>query len=278
MRHAASLVWFRALALLALPGCLVSFNDYPLGDPKLGASGDADRGGAAGTGSVLPKGGSASTGGSTAAGSSGEAGAPDVTAPGDASLLIDDFEDGDADILRQRGRTGSWYVANDRGGMQTPADGMPLVPSLLVPARGASAYGAHTFGGPFPTWGALIGAPFVANGPSGNPYDLSAYQGVRLWIRSAATGTAAAKQVRFSLRTPATVPGGGCSVCNDHFSVVIPLTAKWEQIELPFASLKQAGYGRPLLASPDLAHALGVELIFAANVSFDVWLDDVELY
>jgi len=271
-------VWLRALALLALPGCLVSFNDYPLGDPKLGADSEAGRGGAAGTGSVLPQAGSASGGSNAAGGTSSEAGAPDVTAPGDASLLIDDFEDGDADILRQQGRTGSWYVANDRGGMQTPPDGMQLTPSALVPARGVSAYGAHTFGGPFPTWGALIGAPFVANGLSGNPYDLSAYQGVRLWVRSGATAPLAAKQVRFSLRTPATVPGGGCTACNDHFSAVIPLTAKWVQIELPFAALKQAGYGRPQVPSIDLAHALGIELIFPANVAFDLWLDDVELY
>lgn len=268
-------MWFRALALLALPGCLVSFNDYPLGDPQLGAGPSAGRGGSA---SVLPKAGSASGGSNATAGTGSEAGAPDGTAPGDASLLIDDFEDGNADILRQQGRTGSWYVANDRAGMQTPSDGMQLLPSALLPVRGASAYGAHTFGGPFPTWGALIGAPFVANGSSGNPYDLSGYQGVRLWVRSGAAGALAAQQVRVSLRTPATVPGGGCTVCNDHFGAAIPLTAKWAQVELPFASLKQAGYGRPQLSSIDLAHALGIELIFAANVSFDLWLDDVELY
>ena len=256
----------------------MSFNDYPLGDPKLEAVSGAGRAGASGSGSVLPSGGSAKGGSSTSAGTSADAGAPDVTGPTDTSLVIDDFEDGDADILRQQGRTGAWYVANDRGGMQTPPDGMQLLPSALLPARSGSARGAHTFGGPFPTWGALVGFPFVANGPAGTPYDLSGYKGVRLWLRSGATAAFAAKQVRFSLRTPATVPGGGCTMCNDHFSAVIPLTAQWARVELPFASLKQAGYGRPVVASLDLAHALGIELIFAQNVSFDLWIDDVELY
>lgn len=267
-------MWFRAVALLALPSCLVSFNDYPLGDPQLGSS----SGGAGGSASVLPSAGSASGGRSSAAGTSSEAGAPDLARPQDRSLLLDDFEDGDADILRQQGRTGAWYVANDRGGVQTPNDGMPLLPSALAPARGTSERGAHTFGGPFPTWGALIGTPFVANGPNGSPYDLSGFQGVRLWVRAGATAAAAARQVRFSLRTPATVPGGGCTVCNDHFSAVLPLTAQWRQVELPFASLKQVGYGRPQPASADLVQALGIELIFPVNVSFDLWVDDVEFY
>lgn len=274
LRLAPSSVWLGSLVLLTLPGCLVSFNDYPLGDPQLEPAVTAGRAGAAGSASSLSSAGS-STGGSSAGGSSA-GGAPDM--PGEPnSLLIDDFEDGDAAILEQQGRSGSWYAANDGRGMQTPPNNAALVPSPLMPARGKSTRGVHTFGGPFSTWGALIGTVFASNDAAGVPYDLSDYRGLRLWVRSGAAGPAA-KQVRLNLRTPATVLGEGCTVCSDHFGVEIPLTAKWAQIDVPFSTLKQVGYGQPKLAAVDLTRALGIELLFPPNVTFDLWVDDVELY
>ena len=41
---------------------------------------------------------------------------------------------------------------------------MPLVPAPLMPARGTSTRGAHTFGGPFSGWGALVGTALAAEG------------------------------------------------------------------------------------------------------------------
>jgi hypothetical protein len=284
--------WLRSSALaLTLPGCLVSFNDYPLGDPKADEPTTLLKGGAAGSESVLPSAGSsaaASSGGSmttggTAAASGGmtpadpSGGEGGVTTPTD-SLLIDDFQDTDAQILELEGRSGAWYVANDGFGQQTPRAGVPLVPTDLMPARGASTRGAHTFGGPFNSWGALIGTTLASEGAAGVACDLSGYQGMRLWVRSGALGPNAAKKVRFNLRTPVTVMGGGCTSCGDHFGADIPLTAQWVQVEVPFSSLKQVGFGMPKLAKVDLTQALGIELLFAVNVSFDLWVDDVELY
>jgi hypothetical protein len=286
--------WLRSSALaLALPGCLVSFNDYPLGDPKADEPTTLLKGGAAGSESVLPNAGSnsaaASSGGSLATG--GTAAVSGGTTPADpsggeggvattptGSGLLDDFEDTDAQILELEGRSGAWYVANDGSGQQTPRAGVPPVPSTLMPARGQSTRGAHTFGGPFNSWGALIGTTLASEGAAGAAYDLSGYQGIRLWVRSAALGPNAARKVRFNLRTPATVMGGGCSVCGDHFGADIPLTAQWVQVEVPFSSLKQVGFGMPKPAKADLTQALGIELLFAVNVSFDLWLDDIELY
>lgn len=280
--------------MLALPGCLVSFNDYPLGDPS------ADepmtlKGGAAGSGSVLPNAGStlggtaatagsSATSGSASGGSStagndggGEGGSADTTPTGN-ELLVDDFQDTDAQILESQGRSGAWYVANDGRGQQTPRAGVPLVPAQLMPARGASTRGAHTFGGPFSTWGALVGTALAAEGDQGVAYDLSGHTGLRVWVRTGSLAPGAAKAVRLSVRTPATVMGGGCTICGDHFGADIPLTAQWVQISVPFASLAQSGYGRPVLTKPDLTQALGVEFLFPVNVSFDLWLDDIELY
>jgi hypothetical protein len=284
LRSVSTFVWSRALPLLALPGCLVSFNDYPLGDPEAAPASESssDHGGASTAGaSVLPSAGSAS--GGTIAVATGHAGSQDstiggATAVGSNPLMIDDFEDGDAAILVRQGRSGSWYAANDGQGIQTPRGGLPLTPTLLEPARGTSLHGARTFGGPFTGWGALIGTTFASSGNSGAAYDVSARQGLRFWVRSGGTFSNPAKLVRLALRTPGTVTGGGCTVCEDHFGTEIPLTAQWVQVQVPFSALRQSGYGRPLLPRPDLKQALGLELLFPANVAFDLWVDDVELY
>ena len=289
--------WLRSSVLvLGLPGCLVSFNDYPLGDPR-GDEPNTLIGGGAGTGSVLPSAGTSaagstavagsssttggsSTGGSSAAGTDagGDGGAAEVTPTDMGVLMVDDFQDTDAQILESQGRSGAWYVANDGRGLQTPRAGVPLVPTLLMPARGTSTRGAHTFGGPFSGWGALVGTALAAEGDQGVAYDLSDYKGLRVWVRSGSAAPGAARAVRLTVRTPATVMGGGCTVCGDHFGAEIPLTAQWVQVEVPFASLAQSGYGRPVLTKPDLTQALGIEFLFPVNVSFDLWLDDIELY
>jgi hypothetical protein len=255
------------LPLLLLPGCLVSFNDYPLGDIEGSASGNAQ----GGTPAIFPAAGSQSQG---AAGGAGDEGGASSIAPVKRENLIDDFEDADAAIIEQQGRVGSWYVGNDGMGLQTPRADQPVVPSLLQPARGESRRAAHTFGGPFGGWGALLGTAF---GPGA--YDLSAYSGLRLWVRSGATSGSAAQSVRLNLPMPGTNSGGGsCTVCSDHYGAEIALTSQWEQVSVPFSSLKQRGYGRPLLAEPDLDHVTSLQLSFAGGVAFDLWLDDVELY
>lgn len=268
----------RALLALLLPGCLVSFNDYPLGelDGAAGAvaqAGTGSGGARGGTEGVLPKAGTQSKAG----GSSDEGGA--MSTIGVAENMIDDFQDTDQAILPQQGRSGAWYAANDGLGMQTPRSDQPLVPTALPSPRGASTRAIHTFGGPFTMWGALIGTSLASDGDRGLEYDLSGYQGMRLWVRSGSTSPSSAKSVRLNLPTPGTNAGSGaCTVCNDHFGFDVPLTAQWELVDVPFSSLKQHGYGRPALAKPELAHVTSLQLGFGANVAFDLWVDDIELY
>jgi hypothetical protein len=325
LRASFGFSWLVPLAVL--PGCLVSFKDYPLAEadgassvthggrggaeaPTTGGTdGAADAGGTTGAsspggatamggaaaaggssaaGTANTEGGSNLTGGSSSAGSSSgggdvgaaagnaSAGAPDMPLPN--TNVIDDFEDGDPSILNNDGRGGDWYVGNDGGrGTQTPRAGTPLKPSLLDPARGASTRAAHTYGGPFQQY-ALIGTGFATDGKNVVAYDLTGYTGLRLWVRSDAQGSAAAKVVRLNIATPATDAGGSCSVCNDHFGADLALTSKWVQIEVAFASVKQAGWGRPQLAKADLSKAKRLEFLFVADVSFDLWVDDIELY
>src|SRR4029079_3804044 len=137
--------------------CLVSFNDYPVGDLQ-------QTSGAGGSGAAASTGGSSqTTSGTNTGASSNDGGSPDVAGAAGTTatlgvdpLLIDDFEDNDQAIIEQEGRSGAWYAGNDGKGMQTPRSESPLLPSLLEPPRAESRHGAHTWGGPFPTWGALI--------------------------------------------------------------------------------------------------------------------------
>ncbi len=283
LRSLTCRAWLRLAPLALLPGCLVSFNDYPLGAGPTPTSG-ASSGGSAG---AMPSGGAQASSGSASGGRSGSGGSavgdaganePNAGAPSSngPATLIDDFEDNDAAILAVDGRSGSWYVINDGQGMQTPGNGMLVVPSDLMPLRGGSEQGLHTSGGPFAQWGALVGTSLASSSEVGVPYDLSAYAGIRFWVR---TGSQfAVKQVRVNLPTPGTNSGGPCSVCNDHWGAVVPLTSQWTQVQVRFADLDQAGFGVPQLQSPELTHVTAIQFIFAQGVSFDLWLDDIEFF
>jgi hypothetical protein len=245
---------------------LVSFNDYPLGDIE---------------GAGSPTSGGKSASGGIATGDGGDAEGPASSGGSmtwSSDNVIDDFEDGNQALPELAGRSGAWYVANDGRGMQTPPMSQPLMPSPLMPMRAESEHGARTFGGPFQTWGALIGTSLATEAGKRVAYDLSAYEGIRLWVRSGSMAPSAAKTVRLNILTPATLPGGGCFECNDHFGAVIPLTPQWQQVDVNLGSLAQSGFGTPKLASPDLEQALALELLVARGVTFDLWVDDIELY
>jgi hypothetical protein len=269
--------WYRVVPLVLLPGCLVSFNDYPLeSTPSTGAT-SSQGGGGANAGGNAPSAGNA---GRPPLGGSSSAGEPTDGGAGPLSLvpetLIDDFEDGDAGIVEHEGRSGSWYAGNDGQGVQTPGNGMPLVPTMLGQARGDSRRAVHTSGGPFQQWGALIGTALASQGDQGVPYDVTPYDGVRFWVRSQPFGPGFTTTVRLNLPTPNT--SDACSVCGDHFGVDIPLTAQWVQHEVRFSEMDQKGWGVPQLNSHDRQNVTAIQLAFPEDVRFDLWVDDVEFF
>lgn len=315
-RSRSTLVWSRLVPLALLPGCLVAFNDYPLGER--GSAGAASVGSGAGgtpssstagsgggvdvdvavppppansSGNAGALGGSSATAGSGVGGSSPSGGGAEETSGGSGEqpsvggaapdvdpYLLDDFEDGDERIFEQQGRRGAWFVKNDGSGKQAPAPGDKALPSEFMLVRNGSTRGMHTSGGPFETGGATLGTTLAATDSGTTPYDLSVYRGLKLWVRSNAMSPAAAREVRLNLVTPATSPGGGCTVCGDHWGFVIPLTSKWVQVDVAFADVRQQGSGRPRLTTADLTSVTSLELQFPAKVSFDFWIDDIELY
>jgi hypothetical protein len=278
---------------LSPTGCLVSFTDYPvgtLGGPNGARGGSSNVTGSGGAGG-LDAGGSDSpnldAGGSDAlvsdAGDAGgvvdaggtSQGGSDVAGSGSppSDLMIDDFEDDDSQILLNAGRNGSWFVLNDMAGVQTPAAHGEFC-SLLTPARGASTRALHTTGSGFKTWGALVGADFVVNGTAAAAYDISAYQGVTFWAK---LGKASAtKGMRVSIRTYETVYA--CTSCGDHFGSVATLSDTFQSFQLPFSDMKQAGWGKPQVATFDLARAYAVIFGWGVDEPFDAWIDDLSFY
>jgi len=272
--------WSKVVPFWLVGGCAISFKDYPLGELHPAESGTG-AGGAGGSitntrGGTSPSGGSSNGAGTT--GTDPNTGEPGGAgdAPNENPNLIDDFEDGDDLIARVGGRNGTWYTVNDGTGMQTPRPDQRCLPSLLMTPHDGSSRALHTFGSSFQNW-ALIGTTLQTVGGPPQPYDLSRFTGIRFWVRGGSS-MASAKQVRLNLPTAATRPGGVCTMCNDHFGTDVSFTSKWTQVDVPFDSLKQQGFGMPRPSSPDLKQVFAIELLFSKGVSFDLWLDDIVLY
>jgi hypothetical protein len=194
--------------------------------------------------------------------------------------LIDDMEHGDGTILKNCGRVGAWYTYNDQTAqaVQTPSMGANFIPDTIPNGgRMGSLHAAHTSGMGFTTWGAGMGFDVNNAGMSKQTYDASMFAGIRFWVMS----QSGAMAVRFNVADKDTDPAGGvCSPmakCNDHFGSNLSVSSTWQQISVKFSDMKQQGWGQPANAfNPSTMY--GVQFQFAPNVTFDLWVDDIEFY
>jgi hypothetical protein len=236
---------------LVLTGCLVSFEDYPVG--PLGSI-DA--------GSLAMAGAASETGGTGGANS------------GASTLLLDDFEDGNSQVLLNAGRDGYWFTANDGTGVQSPDPHADALPELLNPPRGMSTRALHTSGSGFSIWGALVGANFVSVGMTAMPYSISPYQGVTFTAKLGRAGVTAKSWLAITNYDTLY----GCTTCDDHFGATVTFSDVFQTIQVPFASLKQTGFGKPLLPKFDTDRTYTLQFSWAKAETFDVWIDDVSFY
>ena len=193
--------------------------------------------------------------------------------------LIDDLEDGDGWIRMVDGRSGAWFTYNDGTGTQTPAATADFLPVAGGP--GTSRFCAHTSGSGFASWGAGLGfdlaTPAFADGGTAmrSAVDGSRYSGIAF----AAKGNVA---IRVLVVTTAVEPpsaGGTCqagALCEDAHGLAVTPTASWTQIMVPFAQLRQNGWGQA--AAFDPRTLLGVEFQVDPNLAFDFSIDDVRFY
>ena len=203
-------------------------------------------------------------------------GTPVTILPAD---LVDDFTDGDNSIRWDGGRKGIWYTYADPGGMGTlsPAPGQVVNP---VPGGPSGNY-LQVRGGGFMEY---VGFGFQLNNPTGTApmtYDLSAFKGIAFLAKGSGN-------LKVGIAIGEVLPaaqGGSCvapappapSTCNDVHAASFPLTGEWEQKRIPWAALRQEGFGPRLDFKAMAAIAVQFDAI-APGASFEIALDDVGLY
>jgi hypothetical protein len=248
------------------------------------AAAEAGYGGMAIGGGGLPDGGQA--GGSATAGSTGIGGDPWATPTGPGNCPAEkvgfapltDFTSGIARVSSTVGHGTIVFMTDGSGAVWPPArtpDGGPAnVPTELVPGCTMSALhvrGKDVQG--FAVLSANLGYGFAS-------VDLSAYTGVVISVAGAAPG------LQLTIGTADTQPtqwGGTCDEagpkpCYDGYGDFVDVDSIWRQVKLPFASLRQAGWGKPGPMPMDKSHVLGLGFPLPLNADFDLWVSAVGLY
>jgi hypothetical protein len=172
--------------------------------------------------------------------------------------LIDDFEDGNGEVLARDGRHGPWQLVTDRN-EKGPG------PFTILPSRSGNGYAMHWTGPEFREWGSSLEYPFPTH-----CYDASAYRGLTFRARGPGRVYVAAREVSV---VPEKLDGTCTSDCfNSHVKLVV-LGDKWQRFELPWSELQQRGYGMPGVDVSSL-HSLQF-LVRPEDSPFEVWIDDV---
>lgn len=195
--------------------------------------------------------------------------------PSGSVAVIDDLEDGNAQIRRADNRLGYWYSYRDEadasGMIDTPivSDGGANDSLKAIKVAGKSAASA--------TYGPGFGFGFYTVGTGANaldcPYDASAYGGISFWIRG--TGVTTLRVVIPSESTLEKTSGGTCATnCGDHFGKAVSVSNVWQKITLKWSELAQEGWGAPATFTP--SRVSGVLWSVAPGATFELRVDDIE--
>lgn len=279
MRFALS-VSFLVLATSSVTGCLVydssllenlseaggtGGNAAATGGADPLATGGVDVFGGANTGGAVSSDGGSATGGGEAAGSGG------ADAPMSESLL-DGFDDMNAAIENEAGRTGTWMAYNDGsvGGVMSPGPGQ----AFEVELREDTNFALHVVATGFDTWGvgyfsSLSEGTGVDDKPG--PYDLLAegYNAVRFWAKKA-PGKASILLIKIADESSST--SGSCpeiSCAYDHAEGLVSLKEEWTEFTLRFSDMAKK-------SSPLVEFDKAYEFHILQNSSdIDFWIDDI---
>lgn len=188
---------------------------------------------------------------------------------------MDDLErdNGQLQVLPNPGqgdkRTGSWSWYPQSAQVSIDSDG--------------SGKALHYRGTGLAAWtGATLA--FLGGNGAGTCYDASKYQGIRFRIKGTVASTDELNgKVIVSLVTSETQSrdfGGDLMGTGGHFNKVIPVTAAWTTVSIPFAELGKPTWGATATLTT-LAKAKLQAIDWGVTdkaTSFDIWLDDIELY
>jgi len=200
------------------------------------------------------------------------------------TALIDDFEDGNAQLAATGERNGAWWVSSDGTpeATITPMAEAFALPERILGGRCESDYAMRITGQGFTDWGAVLSTTFRYDGVLVS-YDASAYRGITFWARVGELHTGG---LRVQFQDSTSAPEGGlCNPepmlpdsCFDSFGTqILPLDTTWRQYQLPFDQLAQRGFGFQGEAI-DITSLYIAEWVVDANSVFDVWIDDVWFY
>ena len=190
---------------------------------------------------------------------------PEVPQPMD--VVLDAFDDADAEFASAAGFSGRWRTYSDGTGSVTPAVDTPV-----APIDGA----VHVSGMGFSTWGVGLSVDLDTSMGARRPVDLAEFRGLKI----AAKGTGS---VDVELVLPGTTgteeAGGTCTDgCFGHYSATLTLGADYQEQTLAFSAFRQPDWAA---ASPlDLSQVLAINFLSRANggpVNIDLWLDSVSL-
>jgi hypothetical protein len=263
------------LALLtACQSQLVVADDWgPVSGGTYGATGTGGIGGTGG--SSGPFGGSGSVGIGGSPFSTQDAGGSSSTAVPAAApapvQLIDDMEDGTAAFASPAGLSGAWQTWSDAA--VTPVDTDALIAPLDLPRPGSTrACHARPLSGS--RRGVDVALALHRSPRDLSPADLSAYEGVAFWARSAAM-------------TDLTVAGADDSVAPGHDlwsdeasgnpwpARRVSLTGRWERYVLLFEDFDT--FAGDVDRRLDVRALAALHFAGGRNTPSDFWIDDVVL-
>jgi endoglucanase len=222
-------------------------------------------------------------GGCTGGGAGAVAVAPAGAAPGGvivkdcpADYVIDDFQDGNNQILVQEGRKGYWYTFVDKVGTTiSPPAGKKFI--MSPGGINGSAFAARMIGKV-----SASGDPMYAGmglswtNPKG-PYDASKYTGLSFWAK---VGPGSVKAVRLKVPDANTDPDAVpkvCTECFNDFGVDMDLTEQWTKYTIPFDKMSQLeGWGSPQKDRIDKSKIYGMQWqVNKPGSSYDIWVSDL---
>ena len=172
-----------------------------------------------------------------------------------SSGLIDDFEDGNTESAIPS----AWWYTTDDGSTAKPT--MEVAPPSDHPG---DAGALHFAGGPFTTWGAILG--IAVDGGSDPGYDGARFSSLRFSARAEPTSEHALQVYLLETRQSAS----GTVWYSLHYDLT--LTDVWAEYAIPFTSF---AYDMDPTLRLDPSHLRHLQFFVQSPTAFDIWVDDV---
>jgi hypothetical protein len=183
--------------------------------------------------------------------------------------VIDDFEDGNSQLLVAGGRDGYWWQHKDpKGSTIEPAKFTPADAGAGGSKKALFVHGVT--GTEDGAYGSSVGINLMGKGL----YDASKYVGISF---KAKVGPSSTKSVRLKIGDVNTHGQlGTCKSCWNHFGKDMTFTPEWQEYKVLFSEVKQAdGWGDPRPPTLTPSQLASIDFTVGPKASFELWIDDL---